>query len=185
MRMEALIRQLVFEHGFRVRIMKAAEDSKDNGYGQSVDSKQGSTGDLKHGDNLIGKINNLVTTDLANIVEARDFLSLGTHIYSFMGFFFFLDFLFYSVLLAPLVIIICLVFLYQVLGWRYVFVISHLYIRDVHISQSSFVGFAVILLLLPVPGYLGTKMQHIQSEKMKMVCNPLSISSFSHNHILI
>jgi hypothetical protein len=35
------------------------------------------TGKAKDDSNLIGKINNLVTTDLSNIVEARDFLLLG------------------------------------------------------------------------------------------------------------
>jgi hypothetical protein len=34
-------------------------------------------GKAKDDSNLIGKINNLVTTDLSNIVEARDFLLLG------------------------------------------------------------------------------------------------------------
>jgi hypothetical protein len=50
------------------------------------------------GENLVGKINNLVTTDLANIVEARDFLLAAVYI--------------------PLQITLCIVFLYAVLGWR-------------------------------------------------------------------
>lgn len=33
-------------------------------------------------DNLVGKLNNLVTTDLANIVEGRDFMLLGKNGYS-------------------------------------------------------------------------------------------------------
>ncbi|KAF8803419.1 multidrug resistance-associated ABC transporter [Phlegmacium glaucopus] len=131
-RMEALIRQLVFEHGFRMRVVKAAEEAK-NDKPPVVHSKQGGTTgnlNLKDGENLIGKMNNLVTTDLNNIVDARDFLLL--------------------VLLAPLEILICLVFLYQVLGW------------------SSFIGFTVIILLLPAPSYFATKIQQVQSEKMKM-----------------
>ncbi|KDR83043.1 hypothetical protein GALMADRAFT_866150 [Galerina marginata CBS 339.88] len=47
--------------------------------------------------NLIGKINNLVTTDLTNIVEARDFLLL--------------------VIFVPLQITLCTAFLYKLLGW--------------------------------------------------------------------
>lgn len=50
------------------------------------------------GENLVGKINNLVTTDLANIVEARDFLLAAVYI--------------------PLQITLCIIFLYVVLGWR-------------------------------------------------------------------
>jgi hypothetical protein len=52
------------------------------------------------GENLVGRINNLVTTDLANIVEARDFLLAAVFI--------------------PLQITLCIVFLYAVLGWRWV-----------------------------------------------------------------
>jgi len=48
--------------------------------------------------NLIGKINNLVTTDLNNITDGRDFMFL--------------------VVYAPLMTIACVVFLYEVLGWR-------------------------------------------------------------------
>lgn len=48
--------------------------------------------------NLVGKINNLVTTDLGNIVDSRDFL--------------------YMVLYIPLQITLCMVFLYLILGWR-------------------------------------------------------------------
>ncbi|KDR83054.1 hypothetical protein GALMADRAFT_238844 [Galerina marginata CBS 339.88] len=47
--------------------------------------------------NLIGKINNLVTTDLGNITDARDFIML--------------------ILSVPLQICGCTFFLYQVLGW--------------------------------------------------------------------
>ena len=82
--MEALIRQLVFEHGFRIRVLKDAEKTKDD---DNVNGppEEGGTGNLKDGDNLIGKINNLVTTDLATIVGARGFLSLGAHTSFFSG----------------------------------------------------------------------------------------------------
>ncbi|KAJ3564415.1 hypothetical protein NP233_g8309 [Leucocoprinus birnbaumii] len=47
--------------------------------------------------NLVGRINNLVTTDLGNITEARDFLFIAVYI--------------------PLQIIFCMTFLYLILGW--------------------------------------------------------------------
>lgn len=47
--------------------------------------------------NLIGKINNLVTSDLDNIVEGINFLNL--------------------VFLVPLQITLCILFLYRILGW--------------------------------------------------------------------
>lgn len=51
------------------------------------------------GSDLIGKINNLMSTDLHNITEGRDFLVL--------------------VLYAPLQFLVCVGFLYKVLGWRW------------------------------------------------------------------
>ncbi|KAG7450174.1 P-loop containing nucleoside triphosphate hydrolase protein [Guyanagaster necrorhizus] len=47
--------------------------------------------------NLVGKINNLVTTDLGNIIDARDFLLIGVYV--------------------PVQITLCICFLYIVLGW--------------------------------------------------------------------
>ncbi|KAF8953252.1 multidrug resistance-associated ABC transporter [Flammula alnicola] len=49
------------------------------------------------GDNLIGKINNLVTTDLNYITGARHFIM--------------------NILYIPLQVTLCLIFLYRVLGW--------------------------------------------------------------------
>jgi ABC-type multidrug transport system fused ATPase/permease subunit len=51
----------------------------------------------KDDQNLVGKINNLVTTDLGNIVDGRDFLIM--------------------VIYLPLQTILCTIFLYEVLGW--------------------------------------------------------------------
>jgi hypothetical protein len=50
--------------------------------------------------NLVGKINNLISTDLENITEGRDF--------------------FFIFLFAPINIILCSVFLYVLLDWRQV-----------------------------------------------------------------
>ncbi|KAI0371499.1 multidrug resistance-associated ABC transporter [Pilatotrama ljubarskyi] len=79
--------------------------------------------------NLIGRINNLVTTDLANLVDGRDFL--------------------FIILYAPAQIIVAVVFLYAILGW------------------SAFVGLAAMILLFPIPGYVASKIQGVQTEKMK------------------
>ncbi|KAF8811726.1 hypothetical protein BYT27DRAFT_7160557 [Phlegmacium glaucopus] len=60
------------------------------------DTKQANK-DKKGAQNLIGKINNLVTTDLGNIVDGRDFLLI--------------------ILNVPLQMVLSTIFLYQVLGW--------------------------------------------------------------------
>ncbi|KAJ6501692.1 hypothetical protein C8R47DRAFT_1193380 [Mycena vitilis] len=79
--------------------------------------------------NLVGKITNLVTTDLGNITDSRDFL-----------------FLF---LLIPFEIILCVIFLYMVLGW------------------SAFVGMGVMVLLFPLPGYVAKMVQTVQQQRLK------------------
>ncbi|TFK36798.1 hypothetical protein BDQ12DRAFT_699326 [Crucibulum laeve] len=53
--------------------------------------------DQSSASNLIGRINNLVTTDLGNIVDSRDFL--------------------FVLLYIPLQITLCIIFLYIILGW--------------------------------------------------------------------
>lgn len=86
----ALVMQLVFEHALRIRV-KAETADKD------ATSKTSSD---KAGANLLGKINNLLTVDQNNIGEARNVL--------------------FIVILVPIQVIGSIVFLYQVLGWRFV-----------------------------------------------------------------
>jgi hypothetical protein len=75
---------------------------------------ESSTSSPSHASNLVGKINNLVSTDLGNIVDASNPLLLFLYV--------------------PLEISLCIVFLYVVLGWRFVhensfrmFCITHLF----------------------------------------------------------
>ncbi|KAJ7501621.1 hypothetical protein B0H11DRAFT_2275231 [Mycena galericulata] len=79
--------------------------------------------------NLVGKITNLVTTDLGNIIDSRDFL--------------------FIVVVIPIEITLCIVFLYQVLGW------------------SAFVGMGVMVLLFPLPGYVANLVQTVQQQHLK------------------
>ncbi|CAL1696193.1 unnamed protein product [Somion occarium] len=79
--------------------------------------------------NLVGKMTNLVTTDLTNIVEGRDFL--------------------FTVLYIPFQMCLCAWFLYVILGW------------------SAWVGMGATLLLFPFPGFIASRIQKVQVEKMK------------------
>ncbi|KAH9854915.1 multidrug resistance-associated ABC transporter [Lenzites betulinus] len=79
--------------------------------------------------NLIGRINNLVTTDLNNLVDGRDFLFIALY--------------------GPAQIIVAIIFLYQILGW------------------SAFVGMVAMILLFPIPGYIASLIQSVQTQKMK------------------
>ncbi|KAI9435350.1 hypothetical protein H4582DRAFT_2112394 [Lactarius indigo] len=93
----------------------------------------GREGGYEPGDssNLVGKMNNLVSTDLDNLVEGRDFLLL--------------------VLYFPLQVVICIWFLYNILGW------------------SAFSGMVVMVTLFPIPGIVAGKIQKVQKEAAKRV----------------
>ncbi len=110
-RAEGIITQLVFEHALRIRA-KAETDSPASSKCQSRDlidvpeeasedlqtPAEANLGQRSEGKNLIGRINNLVTTDLKNITDARGFVQLLVY--------------------TPLQLILCVVFLYVILGWR-------------------------------------------------------------------
>ncbi|KAK7041927.1 hypothetical protein VNI00_008909 [Paramarasmius palmivorus] len=112
-RIEAILTQLVFEHSLRIRP-------------QSEKSAQGQDPKQK---NSIGKMNNLITTDLANVIAARDFPKLLVQV--------------------PPRIALTIFFLYEVLGW------------------SAFVGLAIIIVCMPIPGLVGKIVHHYQKEKMR------------------
>ncbi|EMD39545.1 hypothetical protein CERSUDRAFT_150070 [Gelatoporia subvermispora B] len=78
--------------------------------------------------NLTGKLNNLVTVDLDNIVSACDFLIL--------------------IEMVPLQGVFSIVFLYSLLSW------------------SALVGLATMIILTPIPGYIASRTQAIQKQKM-------------------
>ncbi|KAJ6466832.1 multidrug resistance-associated ABC transporter [Mycena sanguinolenta] len=114
-RLEAIITQLIFEHALRIR--SKSDTSTDTG-----STSRGSK-------NLVGKLSNLVTSDLQNITDAKDFMLLFVNM--------------------PLQLVLCIWFLYVVLGW------------------SAFVGLATILMMLPIPGYVGKWVQTVQRELSK------------------
>ncbi|KAH6916807.1 ATP-binding cassette transporter [Coprinopsis sp. MPI-PUGE-AT-0042] len=174
---ECLISQLLFEHSLRIRFKaEAGSNKKQDGERASIvtetttpesasvaDTQEASEADtLIHSqgntestitpstsakqdkaksaketkeegsssaDNLIGKINNLVTSDVGNITEARDFLFVLVYI--------------------PLEATLCMVFLYSILGW------------------SAMVGLAVMVICLPLPGYIAKLIQDVQVARMK------------------
>ncbi|KAH9951515.1 hypothetical protein B0H21DRAFT_775731 [Amylocystis lapponica] len=165
---EAIVTQLVFDHALRMRVKAetsegpasgattavatpetaslceptAAEEHQDglrDSDGVTLDphAETGTAGgkqtpkssDDDKGSNLIGRLNNLITSDMDNISGARDFL--------------------YLLVQVPLETSFCMYFLYEVLGW------------------SAFVGLAVMVVLLPIPGLLARHIQEVQIETMK------------------
>ncbi|KAJ3920632.1 P-loop containing nucleoside triphosphate hydrolase protein [Lentinula edodes] len=89
--LEALLTQLVFEHALRIRV-KAEPSSS------SIDlDSEAEKGHKKNNLNLVGKINNLVTTDLTVISDARNCIALISEI--------------------PVLLSLYAVFLHNILGW--------------------------------------------------------------------
>lgn len=69
-RCEGILIQLIFDHALRIRVNGTERQSREadapNGKGKSK------------GNNLVGKLNNLATSDVANItVPGRDYLYIG------------------------------------------------------------------------------------------------------------
>ena len=122
---------------------KQKEDAPPTPVGEDGGEDPGKSG------NLVGKMNNLVSTDLDNLVDGRDFLLLGSLLarvsvnvsYELR----------HAVLYLPLQIVVCVWFLYTILGW------------------SAFVGTAAMLALFPIPGVIASKIQKVQKETMKRV----------------
>ncbi|KAJ4481119.1 P-loop containing nucleoside triphosphate hydrolase protein [Lentinula aciculospora] len=85
--LEALLTQLVFEHALRIRINA-------DSFSSSPSSQETSS---EHKRNLVGRITNLVTTDLSVINDARNCIALVSEI--------------------PILLSLYAVFLYDILGW--------------------------------------------------------------------
>lgn len=83
---EALLTELIFEHSLRIRPVNDAHRAAEDEGNEDPDR------------NIVGRLNNLVTTDLANVMAAKDFFELFVQ--------------------TPVQIVLCVVFLYVVLGWR-------------------------------------------------------------------
>ncbi|KAJ7072015.1 P-loop containing nucleoside triphosphate hydrolase protein [Mycena amicta] len=114
--MSSIITQLVFEHALRIR-RRMPNDEVDKKKQKDKDS------------NLLGKLTNLVSSDLQMINESRNVMFLFV--------------------LVPIQIIGSVIFLYQVLSW------------------SAFVGMAVMVALLPAPGYVAKLEQTAQKATLK------------------
>jgi len=82
-RTQAIITQLVFEHALRIRLETGSKDNVSSTSAQPV-SGNGKKGTTKGAEsNIVGKINNLVSSNLEDIINGRDFLMLSAIILTF------------------------------------------------------------------------------------------------------
>lgn len=176
---DAILTSLIYDHALRIR-MKAEVSDSAVGAGVGVgtgaanigvegpsrdadaarlaqaqsalpaESQSSKDGDNHSGSNIVGRLNNLVTTDIQTITRGRDWLLPGAvHRYFDISAFTLADVV--PVLYIPLQVILSITFLYYILGW------------------SAFVALAVLLALFPVPGFIASKLSSTQTGKMKAV----------------
>ncbi|KAI0717853.1 P-loop containing nucleoside triphosphate hydrolase protein [Cerioporus squamosus] len=185
-RMQAIITELIFEHALRVRMKAGTNEGTDSSAANTATATpdsasqvgdEGTVSDAGDGDtvaeqsaassttitpssstsskgkgkaqpepepaktgspaeapkakekNIVGRINNLASSDLSSLDNGSMYLV-------------------YSLVESPFQIVMCMVFLYRIMGW------------------STFVGIAAMLLSLPLPGFITTRIQGTQREKM-------------------
>ncbi|KAI0741256.1 P-loop containing nucleoside triphosphate hydrolase protein [Daedaleopsis nitida] len=130
-RVKSLVTELVFEHALRIRMV--AETSGLSAHSNSVDALNCNNTEAvaeKPNVNVVGKINNLISSDVSALEYAPTYVL-------------------FLVCESPVQIILCILFLYRILGW------------------SAFVGLSAMIVTLPVSGYLAQFIQSTQNEKMK------------------
>ncbi|KAI0322566.1 hypothetical protein OF83DRAFT_1161116 [Amylostereum chailletii] len=169
-RVEALVTQLVFEHSLRIRPTadsggRTVLDSRSEagtevtGEASSTDRRSSGSetladpntaGDQSDSTNLIGRINNLISTDLANIANGKDFLMFGASTSH------------------PSVCQQMRLRRIQC-GMRHSRSCfqSGFSMRFSGGGFSAFVGMAAMVILFPAPGYLGRLMYGVQERTMK------------------
>ncbi|KAF9479224.1 multidrug resistance-associated ABC transporter [Pholiota conissans] len=142
-RTQGIITELIFEHSLRVRFR--GETSTDEEHitadakaAQFQSTPAGNADSSRSGDLTKGRNKNDSIIGKLNTLVTVDIDNIVAA----------KDFLLFFVQ-VPLELILSIIFLYVVLGW------------------SAIVGFISIILLLPVPGHLASRMEKIQTAKME------------------
>jgi hypothetical protein len=154
-RAESILTQLVFNYSLRVRVVSEGSE-------QDKDKKKDTS-------SFLGKLNNLVTSDLSSITQANHFVLLCECRYFLLGSYLVDD---SSSLVSPSATHLLLrvpVSHPRVEVSLFYFLCCPLYGSYVWIISSAFVGLGLMVALLPVPGYMTNMLQGIQAEKMKKV----------------
>jgi len=116
-----------------------------------MDAPGGATPSGKDSDQpLTGRLNNLATSDLASIVKLKDLAFVAIN--------------------SPVQLTLCMLFLYKVIGVRYVSVPPSMNLSIIaltHTVASALAGLGVILIMFPISGYTGRLYQVAQVDMMK------------------
>lgn len=74
-----------------------------------------------------------------------------------------------SVVILPVQVCLCMIFLQKLLGWRFVPYLTLCLLAMTYSTFSAYVGLASTVALLPVPGYIAKLVQDVQRTRMKKV----------------
>ncbi|KDR68699.1 hypothetical protein GALMADRAFT_146052 [Galerina marginata CBS 339.88] len=151
-RIQAILTELIFEHSLRIRSNggTSGHTSKTSEVGCS-DSEDSESRSTETEVTTSSKVHSATTHTLPTENAKKDRLAGKINTLITVD----LDNILYSkdflmlIVQIPLELALAMVFLYAILGW------------------SAIVGFASIVLLLPAPGYLASRMQVIQGKKME------------------
>ncbi|KAI0373549.1 multidrug resistance-associated ABC transporter [Pilatotrama ljubarskyi] len=98
-RTEAIITELLFQHALRIRVKsETAGSGQDEGTAAGTSEQAAQAPEAPKNDFLVGKLNNLITSDLENVTEGNKQWLL-------------------ALFQTPLRIAVAIVFMYSVLGW--------------------------------------------------------------------
>ncbi|KAI0351013.1 multidrug resistance-associated ABC transporter [Trametes cingulata] len=103
-RTEALVTELLFTHALRIRVKSetssssSARDESPSAAAGTSDAAPATTAEAPKNDVLVGKLNNLITSDLDNITDGNKQLLL-------------------AIIQVPLKIAVAIAFMYSILGW--------------------------------------------------------------------
>jgi hypothetical protein len=104
----AILTQIIFDHSLKIRLATSAESEPRSSAGPPTGKEEGESR------NIVGKINNLITVDVQNITEGRDFVVVCEYHHRTRP----IIHLTCSVWYTPIQVVGCTYFLYRLLGWR-------------------------------------------------------------------
>lgn len=153
-----MLTQLVYNHALRIRVKADVDSSRKDSEGPSAG------GPSKGSKNLSGKLYNLATSDVENILEGREFLQIRTFRCTYPRSSADLEPQ-YSPRFGSLLVYAFCTFCSAGGTSPMPALVAGANRR----KRSAFVGLAIMIALLPVPRYVVAWMHKIQKRKMKMV----------------
>lgn len=172
-RNEAIITELLFQHALRIRVKsETAMDGGDDIKDASNGSAEQTAGEKTKNNFLVGRLNNLITSDLANITEGNKQALILCQSPRFIRLRCILMMLWHCKWWKPRYrwasqLRLCIAFGMEV---RFKCITSCMTVTQrANTHPSAIVGLVTLVVLLPIPGYLSSWIQAFQKKMMDKV----------------